>query len=49
MIGEWPVLLKVMGREGPDGRYLSLGEVEILFTKRQLPLRMSPPGRPKGE
>ena len=41
MIGEWPVLLKVMGKEGPDGRYLSLGEVEILFTQRRLPLRMS--------
>ena len=41
MIGEWPVLLKVMGREGPDGRYLSLGEVATLFTQRQLPLRMT--------
>jgi hypothetical protein len=41
MIGEWPVLLKVMGKEGPDGRYLSFGEVETLFTQRRLPLRMS--------
>lgn len=40
MIGEWPVLLKVMGRDGPDGRYLSLEEVELLFTQRRLPLRM---------
>ena len=40
MIGEWPVLLKVMGKEGPDGRYLSLSEVATLFTQRQLPLRM---------
>lgn len=43
MIGEWPVLLKVMGKDGPDGRYLSLTDVEVLFTKRQLPLRMSRP------
>ncbi len=43
MIGEWPVLLKVMGKDGPDGRYLSLADVEALFTKRQLPLRMSRP------
>ena len=40
MIGEWPVLLKVMGKDGADGRYLSLGEVATLFTQRQLPLRM---------
>lgn len=44
MIGEWPVLLKVMGKDGPDGRYLSLADVELLFTKRQLPTRM---GRPR--
>lgn len=41
MNGEWPVLLKVMGKDGPDGRYLGLREVEDLFTKRQLPLRMN--------
>lgn len=41
MIGEWPVLLKVMGKDGPDGRYLSLGEVEALFRQRRLPQRMS--------
>jgi hypothetical protein len=40
MNGEWPVLLKVMGKAGPDGRYLSLKEVEMLFNKRQLPERM---------
>ena len=43
MIGEWPVLLKVIGKDGPDGRYLSLTDVEVLFTKRRLPLRMSRP------
>jgi hypothetical protein len=40
MNGEWPVLLKVMGKDGPTGRYLSLKEVELLFNKRQLPERM---------
>ena len=40
MNGEWPVLLKVMGKDGPNGRYLSLKEVEVLFKKRQLPDRM---------
>jgi len=41
MIGEWPVLLKVMGKEGSTGRYLSLRDVEDLFTKRRLPTRMT--------
>jgi hypothetical protein len=41
MNGEWPVLLKVLGKGGPDGRYLSLKEVETLFTTRQLPDRMT--------
>jgi len=40
MNGEWPVLLKVMGKAGRDGRYLSLKEVEMLFNKRLLPERM---------
>ena len=41
MIGEWPVLLKVMGTEGSGGRYLSLREVVDLFTHRRLPERMN--------
>jgi hypothetical protein len=41
MIGEWPILLKVMGKEGSTGRYLRLRDVEILFTKRRLPARMT--------
>ena len=41
MIGEWPVLLKVMGKEGPAGRYLSFQDVAELFTNRRLPQRMS--------
>jgi hypothetical protein len=40
MIGEWPVLLKVLGREGSNGRYLSLRDVQDLFTRRRLPDRM---------
>ncbi len=41
MNGEWPVLLKVMGKNGPKGRFLSVKEVEDLFSKRSLPKRMS--------
>lgn len=40
MNGEWPVLLKVMGKNGPDGRFLSVKEVEDLFSKRSFPKRM---------
>jgi len=41
MIGEWPVLLKVMGKEGPGGRYLGLQEVIDLFKNRRFPERMN--------
>ncbi len=41
MLGEWPVLLKVMGKEGPSGRYLSLQDVIDLFKDRVLPQRMN--------
>jgi hypothetical protein len=41
MNGEWPVLLKVMGKEGSGGRYLSLAEVTELFVERRLPERMT--------
>ena len=40
MIGEWPVLLKVMGKEGPGGRYLVIQDVIDLFRKRSFPERM---------
>lgn len=40
MNGEWPVLLKVMGKDGPGGRYLSLADVQRLFVERRLPERM---------
>jgi hypothetical protein len=41
MEGEWPTLLEVMGKDGLDGRYLSLREIKSLFTKRRLPSRMT--------
>jgi hypothetical protein len=40
MDGEWPVLLKVMGKRGKAGRYLSLADVRTLFVDRALPERM---------
>jgi hypothetical protein len=41
MNGEWPVLLKVMGKDGPSGRYLSVAELQDLFLNRRLPARMT--------
>lgn len=41
MIGEWPVLLKVMGKQGPGGRYLGLQDVIDLFKHRRFPERMT--------
>ena len=41
MDGEWPILLKVMGKQGKRGRYLSVKEVRQLFVDRRLPQRMS--------
>jgi hypothetical protein len=41
MIGEWPVLLKVMGKEGLGGRYLGLQDVIDLFKNRSFPERMN--------
>jgi hypothetical protein len=41
MNGEWPVLLKVMGKEGPGGRYLGLQDVIDLFRNRRFPARMN--------
>jgi hypothetical protein len=41
MNGEWPILLKVMGKQGRAGRYLSLAELRGLFAERRLPQRMS--------
>jgi hypothetical protein len=41
MNGEWPILLQVMGKDGQDGRYLSLREIKALFANRKLPSRMT--------
>ena len=40
MNGEWPVLLKVMGKDGQDGRYLNFDDVQTLVMDRLLPDRM---------
>lgn len=40
MNGEWPVLLKVMGKDSTQGPYLSLAEVRSLFVDRILPERI---------
>jgi len=41
MNGEWPVLLRVIGRPSREGRYLSLAELRLLFVSRRLPSRIS--------
>lgn len=40
MDGEWPVLLKVLGQDGPGGRFLAVADVRRLFVERRLPARM---------
>jgi hypothetical protein len=47
MNGEWPVLLKVLGKQGGDGtagpgtRYLAVADIRRLFVDRRLPARMA--------
>ncbi len=41
MDGEFPVLLKVMGKGEGDQRYLSVAEVRTLFVERRLPDRVA--------
>jgi len=41
MQGEWPILLRVMGKTSTDGRYLSLTELRMLFVGRRLPPRIT--------
>ena len=41
MNGEWPVLLRVMGKGAGEERYLSVAEVRILFVERRLPDRIA--------
>ncbi|MFI1705041.1 hypothetical protein [Streptomyces griseoruber] len=40
MNGEFPELLKVLGRDSPQGRYLSLDDVRRLFIEEKLPQRI---------
>lgn len=40
MKGEWPVLLRIMGKGEGDERYLSVAEVRTLFVERRFPDRI---------
>jgi hypothetical protein len=40
MKGEWPILLKIMGKGEGDERYLSAAEVRTLFVERRFPDRV---------
>lgn len=40
MDGEFPLLLKMMGKDGVNGRYLSLAELNALITDQRLPTRV---------
>ena len=40
MKGEWPVLLRIMGKGEGDERYLSVAEVRTLFVERRFPDRV---------
>jgi len=41
MNGEWPILLRVMGKTSVDGRYLSMSELRTLFVEQRLPPRIT--------
>jgi hypothetical protein len=41
MKGEWPVLLKILGKGEGSERYLSVDEVRMLFVERRLPERIT--------
>jgi len=41
MKGEWPVLLKILGKGRGEARYLSVAEVRTLFVERRLPERIT--------
>jgi hypothetical protein len=50
MKGEWPILLKILGKGEGEARYLSVAEVRTLFVERRLPARITarlptPPSR----
>ena len=41
MKGEWPVLLKILGKGEGEERYLSVAEVRTLFVEKRLPERIA--------
>lgn len=41
MNGEWPILLRVMGKISVNGPYLSLSELRTLFVEQRLPPRIT--------
>jgi hypothetical protein len=41
MNGEFPLLLKMMGKDGITGRYLSLAELRTLISDQRLPARVT--------
>jgi mono/diheme cytochrome c family protein len=41
MNGEWPILLRIMGKGEGEQRYLSVPEVRTLFVERRLPDRIA--------
>jgi hypothetical protein len=41
MKGEWPVLLKILGKGDGDARYLSVAEVRTLFVEKRFPDRIA--------
>jgi hypothetical protein len=41
MKGEWPVLLKILGKGEGEERYLSIAEVRTLFVEKRLPQRIA--------
>jgi hypothetical protein len=41
MDGEFPLLLKMMGKDGISGRYLSLAELRTLISDQRLPARVT--------
>lgn len=41
MRGEWPVLLEVLGKTGPDGRYLAVADIRRLVVEQALPERLT--------
>src|SRR6266404_3540217 len=54
MNGEWPILLRIMGKGDGAERYLSVAEVRTLFVERKLPerivarLKSQPASAPRG-